>query len=64
MSSSDVIFQASPLSFDPSIVNILLASEVGATLVVAPDDVKVQPRKLCQVLTERNRVTVLKVSDF
>ena len=63
--SSDVIFQAAPLSFDPSIVNLLVASRVGATLVVVSDDVRRQPRKVCKIL-EQNKVTVMQVNllDF
>ena len=63
--SSDVIFQAAPLSFDPSIVNLLVASRVGATLVVVSDDVRRQPRKVCQIL-EQNKATIMQVNllDF
>ena len=57
----DVIVQASPMTFDPSIVNILLAISSGACLLVVPESLKLQPSKLTEVLV-RNRASIIQVS--
>ena len=60
ISEDDIIFMASPLTFDPSIVEMFMALSQGATLVMVPDVIKVVPRRLLEVLT-RNQVSVLQV---
>ncbi|XP_071786439.1 beta-alanine-activating enzyme-like [Asterias amurensis] len=61
ISEDDIIFMASPLTFDPSIVEMFMALSKGATLVMVPDVIKVVPRRLLEVLT-RNRVSVLQAT--
>lgn len=57
---SDVIFNAAPLTFDPSIVEIFLALSSGAKLVAVSNQIKVSPNRLISVLVE-HRVTILQV---
>lgn len=60
VNKNDVIFQASPMTFDPSIVNIFLAMSVGASLLVVPESIKLQPSRLAEVLI-RNQVSLIQV---
>lgn len=57
----DVLFLASPLTFDPSVVEIFVALSSGASLLIVPTSVKVLPSKLADVLFSHHRVTVLQV---
>ena len=57
----DVLFLASPLTFDPSVVEIFVALSSGASLLIVPTSVKVVPSKLAAVLFSRHRVTILQV---
>ncbi|XP_022079526.1 acyl-CoA synthetase family member 4-like isoform X2 [Acanthaster planci] len=61
ISPEDVIFVASALTFDPSIVTIFLALSKGACLVLVPDSIKMIPRTLLDVLL-RNQVSVLQAT--
>jgi acyl-CoA synthetase len=61
LSAEDVVFQASPLTFDPSVVEIFTTLSVGATLLTVPDTARMRPRDLAHCLAERNRVTVIQV---
>ena len=63
MQSHDVIFLSSPLTFDPSIVQIFLALSSGATLLMTHDDVKMQPSQLCKVLFTKQKTTILQVGQ-
>uniref|UniRef100_A0A8C3WMY6 Beta-alanine-activating enzyme n=1 Tax=Catagonus wagneri TaxID=51154 RepID=A0A8C3WMY6_9CETA len=58
----DVLFLASPLTFDPSAVEIFVALSSGASLLVVPASVKVLPSKLAAVLFSHHRVTVLQAT--
>jgi len=62
ITSDDVVFVASPYTFDPFIVQIFLAFSAGARIVIVPDSVKVMPSKLCHILFDEERVTILQVS--
>ncbi|KAM5271723.1 beta-alanine-activating enzyme [Ctenodactylus gundi] len=62
ITQEDVLFLASPLTFDPSVVEIFLALSSGATLVILPTAVKVLPLKLAAALFARHRVTVLQAT--
>jgi hypothetical protein len=62
LSAEDIVFQASPLTFDPSVVEIFTTLSVGATLLTVPDTARMRPRDLAHCLTERNRVTVIQVN--
>lgn len=57
----DVLFLASPLTFDPSVVEIFVALSSGASVLIVPTSVKVVPSKLAAVLFSRHRVTILQV---
>lgn len=41
MSSKDIIFFSTPLTFDPSMIEILLACENGASLLIAPEHIDI-----------------------
>ncbi|KAF5926876.1 hypothetical protein HPG69_001507 [Diceros bicornis minor] len=58
----DVLFLASPLTFDPSVVEIFVALSSGASLLIVPTSVKVLPSKLAAVLFSHHRVTILQAT--
>ncbi|KAM9678464.1 beta-alanine-activating enzyme isoform 3-T5 [Trichechus inunguis] len=62
ITQEDVLFLASPLTFDPSVVEIFVALSSGASLLVVPTSVKVLPSKLAAVLFSHHRVTVLQAT--
>ncbi|XP_012496551.1 PREDICTED: acyl-CoA synthetase family member 4 [Propithecus coquereli] len=61
ITQEDVLFLASPLTFDPSVVEIFLALSSGASLLIVPTSVKMLPSKLAAVLFSHHRVTVLQI---
>lgn len=62
VTKEDVLFLASPLTFDPSAVEIFVALSSGASLLIVPASVKVLPSRLASVLFSRHRVTVLQAT--
>ncbi|XP_074525010.1 beta-alanine-activating enzyme [Halichoeres trimaculatus] len=62
MSEKGVVFLASPLTFDPSVVDIFLALSSGAQLLIVPSVMKKMPRRLAQLLFTRHKTTVLQVT--
>ncbi|KAF6128454.1 aminoadipate-semialdehyde dehydrogenase [Phyllostomus discolor] len=62
ITQEDVLFLASPLTFDPSVVEIFVALSSGASLLIVPTAVKVFPSKLAAVLFSHHRVTVLQAT--
>ncbi|XP_078602686.1 beta-alanine-activating enzyme-like [Branchiostoma floridae x Branchiostoma japonicum] len=62
VTTHDVIFSASPLTFDPCIVELFLALSSGAALLMVPEEVKKAPRFLADVLVRRQQVTVLQAT--
>ncbi|KAM8874194.1 beta-alanine-activating enzyme isoform 2-T2 [Spinachia spinachia] len=62
MSSDDVVLLASPLTFDPSVVEMFLALSSGAQLLVVPTVIKKTPSRLSRLLFEQNKTTVLQVT--
>lgn len=62
ITQEDVVFLASPLTFDPSVVEIFIALSSGASLLIVPTSVKVLPSKLATVLFSHHRVTILQVT--
>ncbi|XP_026880224.2 beta-alanine-activating enzyme isoform X2 [Electrophorus electricus] len=62
MSPDDVVFLASPLTFDPSVVEMFLALSSGACLLMVPSAVKRMPGRLAHVLFRRNMTTVLQAT--
>ena len=59
--SDDVVFLASPYTFDPFIVQMFLAFAAGARIAIVPDSIKGMPSKLCHILFDEERVTILQV---
>ncbi|XP_077984637.1 beta-alanine-activating enzyme-like [Glandiceps talaboti] len=57
----DTTFMASPLTFDPSIVEIFMTLSQGATLVIVPMVIKLMPRVLANIL-KKHHVTVLQAT--
>ncbi|XP_045140070.1 beta-alanine-activating enzyme isoform X4 [Echinops telfairi] len=62
ITQEDVLFLASPLTFDPSVVEIFVALSSGASLLIVPNSVKMLPSKLAAVLFAHHRVTVLQAT--
>nr|XP_010342433.1 beta-alanine-activating enzyme isoform X2 [Saimiri boliviensis boliviensis] len=62
ITQEDVLFLASPLTFDPSVVEIFLALSNGASLLIVPTSIKLLPSKLATVLFSHHRVTVLQAT--
>ena len=60
----DVVFVASPYTFDPFIVQVFIALTAGARLVLVPDDTKIVPSQLCHCLFDRERVTIFQVGNL
>uniref|UniRef100_A0A673VMV4 Aminoadipate-semialdehyde dehydrogenase n=1 Tax=Salmo trutta TaxID=8032 RepID=A0A673VMV4_SALTR len=62
MTPDDVVFLASPLTFDPSVVEIFLALTSGARLLIVPTAIKRMPNRLAHVLFKKHKTTVLQVT--
>ncbi|XP_070765330.1 beta-alanine-activating enzyme [Enoplosus armatus] len=62
MSAGDVVFLASPLTFDPSVVDLFLALSSGAQLLIIPTVVKKMPSRLARLLFKDHKTTVLQVT--
>ncbi|KAM4807668.1 beta-alanine-activating enzyme [Rhinophrynus dorsalis] len=62
ISPEDIMFLASPLTFDPSVIEMFLSLSSGACLLIVPDLIKMMPRRLCDLLFCQHRVTVLQVT--
>ncbi|KAL5011810.1 hypothetical protein ScPMuIL_010361 [Solemya velum] len=59
---TDLMFLASPLTFDPSIVDLFLALSSGATILIVPHVVKLIPARLLDLLCHRHQVTVMQAT--
>ncbi|XP_075943483.1 beta-alanine-activating enzyme isoform X1 [Anarhichas minor] len=62
MSADDVVLLASPLTFDPSVVDMFLALSSGAQLLIIPTVIKKTPGRLSRLLFRDNKTTVLQVT--
>nr|XP_020459007.1 acyl-CoA synthetase family member 4 [Monopterus albus] len=62
MSADDVVFLASPLTFDPSVVDIFLALSSGAQLLIIPTVIKKMPNRLAKLLFKDHKTSVLQVT--
>uniref|UniRef100_A0A8C4SG64 Aminoadipate-semialdehyde dehydrogenase n=1 Tax=Erpetoichthys calabaricus TaxID=27687 RepID=A0A8C4SG64_ERPCA len=62
VSSNDILFMASPLTFDPSVVELFITLSSGASLLILPPCVKMVPNKLSDVLFSQHKVTVLQAT--
>jgi acyl-CoA synthetase len=58
----DVILQAAPPSFDPSVVEIFLAIASGATLLMIPGSVKSSPVQVAHVLSSDPQPTIIQAT--
>ncbi|NWJ07217.1 ACSF4 enzyme, partial [Crypturellus undulatus] len=59
ITQDDKLFLASPLTFDPSVVEMFLALSSGASLLIVPNAIKMMPVELSAALFHQHRVTVL-----
>lgn len=59
ISSTDVVAMSSPLTFDPSIVEMFIALSSGATLVIVSNSLKCRPFLLAKALFDISKVTVM-----
>lgn len=64
MEAEDVVFLASPLTFDPSVVDLFLALSSGAQVLIIPSVIKKMPGRLARLLFEDHKTTVLQVNVF
>lgn len=64
MTPDDVVFMASPLTFDPSVIELFLSLTSGACLLVLPTVIKMVPQQLSRALFQQHRVTVLQVRNL
>lgn len=62
MRADDVVFLASPLTFDPSVVDMFLALSSGAQLLITPSVIKKMPSRLARLLFKNHKTTVLQVN--
>ncbi|KAM3940453.1 beta-alanine-activating enzyme [Leptodactylus fuscus] len=62
ISPDDIVLLSSPLTFDPSIIEVFVALSGGACLLVLPDPLKMMPQRLCKLLFQQHKVTVLQVT--
>lgn len=62
MQADDVVLLASPLTFDPSVVDLFLALSSGAQVLIIPSVIKKMPRRLARLLFDDHKSTVLQVN--
>ncbi|XP_077158160.1 beta-alanine-activating enzyme isoform X2 [Paroedura picta] len=58
----DVVFMASPLTFDPSVVELFVTLASGASLLIVPQLIKMMPQELSEALFQHHRVSVLQAT--
>ncbi|XP_053113285.1 beta-alanine-activating enzyme isoform X2 [Hemicordylus capensis] len=58
----DMVFMASPLTFDPSVVELFIALASGASLLIVPNPIKMMPQELSEALFQRHSVSVLQAT--
>ncbi|XP_061441228.1 beta-alanine-activating enzyme isoform X2 [Rhineura floridana] len=58
----DTVFMASPLTFDPSVIELFIALASGASLLIVPNLIKMMPQELSEALFLRHRVSVLQAT--
>ncbi|KAM6135742.1 beta-alanine-activating enzyme isoform 2-T3 [Phoenicopterus ruber ruber] len=62
ITQDDMLFLASPLTFDPSVVELFIALTSGASILVVPNTIKMMPVELSAALFRRHHVTVLQAT--
>ncbi|XP_066488528.1 beta-alanine-activating enzyme isoform X2 [Tiliqua scincoides] len=58
----DTVFLASPLTFDPSVIELFLALASGACLLIVPTVIKMMPHELSETLFKRHGVSILQAT--
>ncbi|XP_030347157.1 beta-alanine-activating enzyme isoform X2 [Strigops habroptila] len=58
----DLLFLASPLTFDPSVVELFVALTSGASILIVPNTIKMVPVELSAALFHHHHVTVLQAT--
>uniref|UniRef100_A0A8C5WT52 AMP-dependent synthetase/ligase domain-containing protein n=1 Tax=Laticauda laticaudata TaxID=8630 RepID=A0A8C5WT52_LATLA len=58
----DMVFMASPLTFDPSVIDLFISLASGACLLILPTVIKMMPQQLSRALFQQHRVTVLQAT--
>nr|XP_033800622.1 beta-alanine-activating enzyme isoform X2 [Geotrypetes seraphini] len=62
VTQDDLLFLASPLTFDPSIIELFIALTSGACLLIVPHVIRMMPEKLCDAIFHRHKITVLQAT--
>ncbi|XP_017679626.1 PREDICTED: acyl-CoA synthetase family member 4 isoform X1 [Lepidothrix coronata] len=62
ITQEDVLFLASPLTFDPSVVELFVTLTSGASILIVPNTIKMMPVELSAALFHHHRVTVLQAT--
>ncbi|XP_067993833.1 beta-alanine-activating enzyme isoform X2 [Melanerpes formicivorus] len=62
VTQDDVLFLASPLTFDPSVVELFVALASGASVLIVPNTIKMMPVELSAALFHHHHVTVLQAT--
>ncbi|XP_029110610.1 beta-alanine-activating enzyme isoform X1 [Scleropages formosus] len=62
VTAEDIIFMASPLTFDPSVVDMFVALSSGARLLIVPTITKRNPNKLAATLFKKHQNTILQAT--
>ncbi|XP_050751371.1 beta-alanine-activating enzyme isoform X3 [Gymnogyps californianus] len=62
ITQDDTLFLASPLTFDPSVVELFVALTSGASILVVPNTIKMMPVELSTALFHHHHVTVLQAT--
>ncbi|KAI9552408.1 hypothetical protein GHT06_022774 [Daphnia sinensis] len=61
---NDVIFMASPYTFDPSIVDLFLALSTGAKLIQVEPSIKAMPLKLAEIIRDEGVTFIQATPSF
>ncbi|NXS56694.1 ACSF4 enzyme, partial [Brachypteracias leptosomus] len=62
ITQDDVLFLASPLTFDPSVIELFITLTSGASILVVPNTTKMMPVELSAALFHHHHVTVLQAT--
>ncbi|NXF45695.1 ACSF4 enzyme, partial [Oceanites oceanicus] len=62
ITQDDMLFLASSLTFDPSVVELFIALTSGASILVVPNTIKMMPVELSAALFHHHHVTVLQAT--
>ncbi|XP_053920664.1 beta-alanine-activating enzyme isoform X2 [Cuculus canorus] len=62
ITQDDMLFLASPLTFDPSVVELFIALTSGASILIVPNTIKMMPVELSVALFHCHHVTVLQAT--